>query len=536
MSKRKSIKTAAIQYVIAVCRKSRDREDRQVQSLPDQEKINRDHYNELPEEVRRQHPLKIFSIAKSAFEPDQPYLLELCGMADRGEVYGVQAVFENRISRNHEDTGKFVQRLCDGRIPYFEIAGSSKRYTGQNSGEIFMLCLEGAMSWKDSKDKGVIVLQRMKLRAREGKHMGRKPFGFLRGMDLRSDGSEVRTTIPDVERLPHVIEMYRMVSSGAYSLSDLEHWAEKMGIRARPAKNNPTGKLKRSTISNILHDSYYKGDVRFNEEMSSWKGKAGAPEIDPPISEELWNRVQLVLLERCTNTSRVKVDTLRRRFIYGSAIRCGKCSSTLSPYKVEKKNGKAYIYYECKNRKTRCKVSIPQDVLSKQYDKKMICLDLPRSELDRIRELLLKLHKEKSASRLDRHKELSREYERIEREITERLGGLKKADEMGVGKEAEAYIKKLGQERDSISKQMSGAAEEGTSWIEKTIRSFELLRLTQEALRYGSPQIREAVLKAIASNYALIDGELVCELRSPFKEAFRREGHPEWWAIQDSNL
>ncbi len=535
MSKRKRLKVAQIQYVIAVCRKSRDREDKQVQSLPDQEKINTEHYNKLPKEIRGKHPLKIVSIAKTAFEPDQPYLLELCAMADRGEVYGVQSVFENRISRNHEDTGRFVQRLCDGRIPYFETT-SGKRYTGQNSGEIFMLCLEGAMSWKDSKDKGTIVLQRMELRAAEGKHMGRKPFGFLRGMELRSDGSEVRTTIPDPERLPYVIEMYRMASTGTYSLTDLEKWAAKRAIRARPAKNNPTGSLKRNAIFNILHDSYYKGLVRFNGKMSSWKGMKGAPAIDPPISEELWNRVQLALLQRCTNTARVKAETLRKRFIYGSTVRCGKCGGTLSPYKVEKKNGKAYIYYECKNRKTRCKETIAQDMLEKQYASKVFSADVPESELNRIRGLLLNLHKEKSTSRVTRHEELTVKYKEIEKKITDQLAGLKKAEDMGVGKEAETSIKELAQQRDTVCRQMAEAQEEGTEWIEKTIRSFELLKLTKEAMKHGSPQIREAILKAIASNYELVDGKLIPELRSPFKQASQREGRLEWWAIQDSNL
>ena len=499
--------------------------------------MDTDYYNSLPEVDKQGRPFLLLEPERrSAFKPtNRPVFKQLLDMAERGEVYGVIAVHYNRISRNHLDTGQFVQRLADGQITRFDSVTDRRQYTGQDTSAIFMLSIEAANGWKDSSDKGKIISQRMELRAGEGKHMGRKPFGFLRGIELRPDGSEFRTTIHDPERLPHVIEIFRMASTGTYSLADIAKWAEKKKIRAKPAKNNPTGVLKQNTIGNILHDPYYKGYVRFKGKLSSWEGKQGAPAIDPPISEELWNRVQLMLLQRCTNTARVKVETLRKRFIYGSTVRCGKCGGALSPYKVEKKSGKAYIYYECKNRKTRCKVAIPQDVLSKQYDKKVRHLYLPQMELDRVRELLLKLHKEKSVSRIDQHKGLSQEYERIEREITERLGTLKKAEEMGVGKEAEACIKKLGEERDSVCRQMSESQEEGGSWIDKTIRSFELLRLTEEALRYGSPQIREAVLKSIASNHALIDGELVCELKSPFKEAYQREGHPEWWAILDSN-
>ena len=81
--------------------------------------------------------------------------------------------------------------------------------------------------------------------------------------------------------------------------------------------------------------------------------------------------------------------------------------------KVEKKSGKAYIYYECKNRKNALQGCHPTGRTIKQYDKKVRHLYLPQMELDRVRELLLKLHKEKSVSRIDQHKGLSQEYERI---------------------------------------------------------------------------------------------------------------------------
>lgn len=258
MSKRLKIIRAAIQYIVAICRKSEHREDRQVESLDDQDKINTDHYHALPEEIQRKYPLKIIRSARSAFDPNQPYVGEVCDMADRGEIYGLQAVYENRLSRNHEDTGKLVQRISDGRIPYFETT-SNKRYTGENSSEIFMLCLEGAMSWKDSKDKGDVIKQRMTLRAAEGKHMSRKPFGFKPHIIPSYGGHyEERITIVDEERLPYAVEMFKKAAAG-WSIDALVAWALRENIRSRPSKRNPKGELTRNGIYCILHNPYFKG-------------------------------------------------------------------------------------------------------------------------------------------------------------------------------------------------------------------------------------------------------------------------------------
>lgn len=501
-------------------------------SLPDQEKAIKEFYATLSPEMKEGRPLRILDHEKiSAFRPGKRSIFKegILYAADRGEIFGVLAAQSNRISRNPEENGAFSQRLIDSRITYFVAVADKRWYTGENSNDIFMFGVEGGMSWKDSKDKGTLILSRMEARAGEGKHMGRKPFGFKPHIELRADGSEIRSTVIDEERLHYAVSLYKMAATGAYSLKDLEKWAKKKNVKGRPTAKYPNGNLlNRTAIAHILHDPYYRGFVRFNGKIHQWTK-------DPPVDEALWQRVQLALLNRCTNTARVKVDSLRRRFVYGSSIRCGKCKGTLSPYKVDKKNGRLYVYYECKNQKTKCKVSIPQELLSEQYLITMVAASFKQPEVEPIRELLLKLHKEKSAERVTERDRLNTEYKEIERKITEQVASLSRAQALGVGKEAEAYLQELGEQRNKIQGQINENHDEGSTWVEKAIRSFELLKLTEEALKYGSPRVREAILKAIASNYAIIDGKLVCDLRSPFKEAFQRGDRPDWWAILDSN-
>src|SRR5437764_3683892 len=74
-----------------------------------------------------------------------------------------------------------------------------KRYTGADSNDIFMLTLEGAMSWKDSRDKGDRILQAMRMRAAEGKHMGPVQVGYQ--IVYRPDGTKFLDVVPETAAL-----------------------------------------------------------------------------------------------------------------------------------------------------------------------------------------------------------------------------------------------------------------------------------------------------------------------------------------------
>jgi hypothetical protein len=53
---------------------------------------------------------------------------------------------------------------------------------------------------------------------------------------------------------------------------------------------------------------------------------------------------------------------LRELFVFGNLLKCPRCGRTLCPYRVKRR----YVYYECKNPNTRCKILVPQVILVKQ--------------------------------------------------------------------------------------------------------------------------------------------------------------------------
>src|ERR1051325_4525477 len=178
MARTRRKQPATTQWWIGYCRKSTDTEDKQVNSLQDQAALISQYYARLPD-ADRLYPLRILEEAQSAYHPGRPVFADIMRSADRGEVQGLIVVHPNRVSRNHADSGAFVQRLVEGTIRSLDTT-SGKRYTGDDSNDIFMLTLEGAMSWKDSRDKGDRILQAMRMRAAEGKHMGLVRIGYRR--------------------------------------------------------------------------------------------------------------------------------------------------------------------------------------------------------------------------------------------------------------------------------------------------------------------------------------------------------------------
>src|SRR5205085_12133437 len=118
-----------------------------------------------------------------------------------------------------------------------------------------MLTLEGAMSWKDSRDKGDRILQAMRLRAGEGRHMGPTQVGYK--SVCRPDGTKALEIVPETASL--LKRLFEFAATGTYSVQALVREAGAMGLRCRSGKTPAKGALYR-----ILRDPLYKGYVRFD--------------------------------------------------------------------------------------------------------------------------------------------------------------------------------------------------------------------------------------------------------------------------------
>ncbi len=89
--------------------------------------------------------------------------------------------------------------------------------------------------------------------------------------------------------------------------------------------------------------------------------------------------------------------------------------------------------------------------------------------------------------------------------------------------------------RDELQVIIQRLHNESSDWVDHVIQSFELAKLASEAIRYGSPEAREAILKALGSNYVVKDKKLMWKLPSPFREKVLVQDCTEWGERRDSN-
>ncbi len=523
MARRKPPKITANAPIWGICRKSEEDDQRQVESIPDQIKQIKEHYEEhFPANIRAAHRLRFIETAQSGFVPGLPTVAEVCKAAARGEVYGVLASRVNRLGRNHEDLGKFTQCLADGLIPFLGTT-DGKRFKGEDIGTIIMLGLEGAMGWHESAEKSRVVFDRMRIRAKEGKHMARKMFGFKPHHVVMENGEVMRHTVKDEERFLHLVTMYRMAAAGT-SFPDIARWAKRKKIKQRNGQS-----LGTSTIAGIIHNPYPKGATRY-------AGVVYENTHEAFVSPELWQAAQEGVARRSHTSGRKKKQDLRKLFVFGDTVHCAKCKGVMSPYRVvKKKTGSTFIYYECKNRRTNCKQILRQEALQSQFNAILEKTSCNEGLLTQIREKLVSLHKEKSVYRQQEVRHLQKEYMEIDAALSKQVLALARADELGVGHVIEAEIKQLKTQLEATKAKMDEVHDEGMGWIDKVIGSFKLIELAKEAIFYGSPVVREAVIKALCSNLSVNDKKLILEPRSPFKEALQQEGSKLWWTISDSN-
>ena len=509
-----------IKHIIGYCRKSTDTEDKQIRSLEDQKREIRQCYEKLPADLRA-FPLLILEESRSGYHAGKREQFNLMlQMADQGEIAGIIVLDPTRISRNHEDTGRFVQRIAEGKIPFL-MTVDGKRYDRSDTGTVFMLTLENTMSWKDSADKSKRVKLTMKQLAVEGRPTGQPPLGYK---NIGEHGS--RTMIVDPDTAPGVLRIFQLYSTGAYSMSDLIEEAKKLGLRSRPNKNNREGKLLETTsIAQMIANPHYIGTKRYD-------GKEFPNQHEAIVPLDVWLRCQRIKEGRRVNTSRTKELTKRELYVALGCIKCGVCKTcTLSPYTAKGK----YVYYECKNKRRKCKNCMKQEVLLEQLHDRLSLLVVEPDEMAYMRTVMRDEHEKRIKQDQKRQKSLQGDYAAIQTKIASVFSRREEAKQLGILDAVDIELQELKKRRDELKQALDSVHHQSNDWVDHVIQCFELAKLAQEAIKYGSPETRQAVLKSLSSNYYVKDGKLVCDWVSPFSERAKNPTCINWLLRLDSN-
>lgn len=194
-----------------------------------------------------------------------------------------------------------------------------------------------------------------RMAAKEGKCVGRIPYGYMRTKDLR--------LLPDPETAPVVKKIFELRAEGMGRFR-IAHWLDDHGI-APPSGKGQSAKWESVTIRDILHNETYLGRIVFGQYKyvktpSGRKKKIPVPrdqwiivENAHPaiIDQELWERAHA--MDDILSTRNTKNRGLKNAL--AGLIRCGQCGKMMirRPHYGRKKSMLICTTHRCNTRSAR---------------------------------------------------------------------------------------------------------------------------------------------------------------------------------------
>ena len=340
------------------CRKSTDREDRQVYSIADQMAVMR--------ELAKRENLNIvgqFEESRTAKVPGRPVYNDMIRRIKKGEAQGILAWKLNRIARNMVDGGEIAELLKQGIIRH--VRTSQDSFLPEDN--VIPMVVEFAMADQYVRDLAYDTGRGLERKALRGEYPSVAPVGYL-------NDTARKLVVMDRHEAPVVKKAFELYAEGNSRLEDIAEFLHKGGVRTRATmrwQSEGGRPLKRDQVSYMLANPFYIGLFRYNGEI--YEGKH-----PPLIPKKLFDKVQEVLKER----SRPRHEPENDPKPLCGLLRCGECGRSITAEEKTKKqkngNVHAYVYYRCTKKNTVCSQPfIREEALSAELSDVMAEYALP---------------------------------------------------------------------------------------------------------------------------------------------------------------
>lgn len=327
----------------------------------------------------------------------------------------------------------------------------------------------------------------LRQKLRRGEMPGYAPLGYLN--DLRK-----HTMIKDPERFRLVRKIFKLYSTGNYSLKDLRDKIFDIGLFTRKEKM-----LSVSMMQSILQNPFYYGMFRYNGEL--WQGKHKTM-----ITKKLFDKCQKVLSDRSRPQKR-KV----KEFAFRGLLFCGECG-----YAITSETQKGHNYHRCTKKRDKCSQRyIREEVLADQINQQIQKVSLPPSWADK---MIAELEKDKEQEAKDgavfaqNLKSQIKELEdKLDILLDTHLDGTITKDEYTAKKQ------KILNQKIEISEKLKDFEQNGNHWLEPA-KKFILASKQAEIIALQENLFeKKDFLKKIGSNRILRERELVFEPRGAWQ-------------------
>jgi DNA invertase Pin-like site-specific DNA recombinase len=328
----------------------------------------------------------------------------------------------DRLSRNYKDLGT-LQSLVDDHDVAITIVGEGKTTSKESTGaDRFMFQMMGAVAEMDNRNRAEATLGKMDYKARHGGVPRKAPTGYLQRVDPTDPYGRRKLLLVDPVRGPLVTQAFELYAQGKYSLNTLCEEMNRQGLTTRPSPKSPGHSMTIPNMQKILNNPFYYGE-------HWWRGQLFKGNYEPLITQELFNRVQVLLDEHRTYSR----PAAKKWFAFKPFLECGYCRCSITAEdKKGKSGGGLHTYYHCTSSKRGTDLNWYQKKFGTDYciQKRwreeeidtLISEALGRLYLDdyisaKIREQLKKTHIEEEAFE-------KKESRRLETEITRKKNNL----------------------------------------------------------------------------------------------------------------
>lgn len=469
-------------YII-YCRKSSDRDDRQVLSLDAQEKECR--------KVARLRGFKVSEVyreAKSAKQPsNRPYFDEILKSAYAGKVEGIICWKLDRLARNPVDGGSINWILQQNIIR--RIVAHDREYLPTDN--VLLMMVEFGMANQFIIDLRKNTERGAREKAERGGWNHLAPFGY------KNDRNR-RVIVPDEERAAFVQTMFRLRLEG----SNFTRIADRLDeIGARGPKG---GRITQSQVQRYLSHRIYTGMVRYNGQLMQGSHK-------PLISKELFEKVQDM------NDKRKHVKKVRHSFAFRGLFKCAECDCQIT---AEKQKG--LTYYRCTKKKGKCEQPyIREEILQDRILDLIKAHEVPKElfkpilgAFEDMDEIDLKIFKEEAAA-------YGRRIATLNDELRKLGPGLDK-------KNLESERKRLLKEIGKAEKERTRLEEVGAETCEEAKSRLELLFSLYSCAKHAPLNMVPELMALIGSNFYLDDGKPVIKRYNEFFEVVMEAKKSRW--------
>jgi len=197
----------------------------------------------------------------------------------------------------------------------------------------------------------------------KGHYGGPIPFGYKKDKDTK-------LYLIDEETAPIVREIFDLCLKGNTYQQISKIMKEKYAYIKINKKDKYTGEVSTQqkswrdcTIGTILNNKVYYGVYEHKKKNKDENVEEKTGHIPPIITKEIYDECQENIKKNSRNYYRNK------RYLFMQKLVCPKCGRIMACNGTKKPDGKEYLYYKCKDCKTRFREDLIEEVLVKELSK-----------------------------------------------------------------------------------------------------------------------------------------------------------------------